>query len=218
MTTPNQCQFWDCTETIRRNYFLCSNHYPRYAQGAIDQCPECGTYKAANYEVCLNCYRQAQTAGTAAPSQDNAAPAAPDKLVERDDREFPTDKDADSFFVYILLLDGGEYYIGQTREIHERLHEHLNGMSQSTSGRSPKLQWFTEVPTRREAADLEQYLQELNINASRRREITRLVARFKQLAEQLDYTPHRSTAQTADREQRVPYGGVRPPSSQLRRQ
>ncbi len=70
MTTPNQCQFWDCKETIRRNYFLCSPHYSRYEAGMIDQCKSCGQYKDAKDDVCLNCY--GQTASAWASSRYNA--------------------------------------------------------------------------------------------------------------------------------------------------
>lgn len=206
MTTRNQCQFWDCNETIRRNYFLCSTHYAGHEAGTVNQCPMCGKYKDAEYEVCRNCYRQ--TASTPTPTRTQA--------VERDNREFPTDKDADRFFVYILLMNNGEYYVGQTREIHERLHEHRNNMTQSTKGREPKLQWFTTVPTRPEAADLEAELQKLNSNATGRREINRLIVDFKQLSEQLDYTPHQSLAQSTVQERRLPYGGVTPPSRRQR--
>ena len=206
MTTQNQCRFWDCTETIRRNYFLCSTHYPLYEARAIDQCPMCGKYKAVEYEVCLTCRRR--TSGAQTSSHVNTA--------QRDDREFPADKDADRFFVYILLMNNSEYYIGQTREIHERLHEHRNNMSQSTKDREPKLQWFTTVQTRSEAADLEAELQQLNSSAVGRREINRSIVDFKQLSDQLDYTPHRSQAQSTVQERRLPYGGVTPPSRRQR--
>ena len=302
MTTPNQCQFWDCAEIIRRNHFLCALHYEGYEMGLVNQCPSCGQYKDAEYDVCLVCYRQPaaapRTSASAAAPRAGASDAAlleelrglrrsmarrdglqefmvfsndtleqlatmrpataeamltvngvgPVKMerygadvlgvirasvsapsgresrrpaaaaattVERDNREFAADKDADRFFVYILLLNGpngGEYYIGQTREIDERMHEHLNGMSKSTAGREPKLQWFTTVDTRPEATALEQELERLNRHPADRRQITRLVADFKKLATHLDYTPHQSTAQPAERE-RLPYGGVSPPSS-----
>ena len=58
MTTPNRCQFWDCAEIIRRNHFLCALHYEGYEMGLINQCPSCGQYKDAEYDVCLVCYRQ----------------------------------------------------------------------------------------------------------------------------------------------------------------
>lgn len=136
--------------------------------------------------------------------------------MRRDDREFPADKDADRFFVYILLLNNGEYYTGQTREIHERLHEHRNNMSQSTRGKEPKLQWFTTVQTRNEAADLESELQQFNSNPAGRREINRLVVDFKKLVGELDYEPHQSATQNTVQERRLPYGGVTPPSRRPR--
>ena len=146
----------------------------------------------------------------------NRQPPQQRGIAQRDNREFPADKDADRFFVYILLMNGGQYYIGQTREIHERLHEHRNNMTQSTKGREPKLQWFTTVSTRREATDLEKELQKLNSSAVGRRAINRLIVDFKQLFEQLDYTPHQSQVQPTVQERRLPYGGVTPPSRRQR--
>lgn len=175
MTAPNQCQFWNHNEAIRRNYFLCSIHYAMYETGTIDRCPECMKYKEIRYEVCGKCHPSAASASTSSRAN----------IPSRDDRKFPTDSDADEFFVYVLTLDGGEYYVGQTREIHERLHEHRNDMSQSTKGRNPKLAWFTTVPTRKDAADLEQKLQQLNTNASSRRQITRMVVQFKRLVDEI---------------------------------
>ena len=302
MTTRNQCQFWNCNETIRRNYFLCSTHYAGYDNGDIDQCLACESYKDAKHDVCLNCYRQTASAwalpSSNAGRQDDRQvldeslfekmrvlrntlarannlqqymvfnndtlvematkrPTTPEAMlaisgvgsvkferfgwdflqmiqeqfeantqrrnqeelaqpgnVRRDNREFAADKDADRFFVYILLLNNGEYYIGQTREIHERLHEHRNNQTLSTKGKEPKLQWFTTVPTRSEAADLEVELQQFNSNPAGRREINRLIVDFKQLSDQLDYTPHQ--AQSTVQERRLPYGGVTPSSRRQR--
>jgi hypothetical protein len=69
MSTPNQCQFWDCPQTIPRNFFLCSTHYPKYESGAINKCPgpACGKYKDAEYDVCRDCY--GKTAQAWAPSR-----------------------------------------------------------------------------------------------------------------------------------------------------
>ena len=303
MTTPNQCQFWDCDETIRRAHFLCSTHYPGYLAGAIDQCQSCGQYKDAEYDVCMTCYRKTggaredhspvaqqraeyadealleelrslrrdlarehrlqefrvfenatlqemadtrpvtpaamlaihgvgtvkmerygwdflqviqRCAGVNAGMRSPPSSPLPAAAAQRDNREFAADKDADRFFVYILLMNNGEYYIGQTREIHERLHEHRNSMSQSTKGREPKLQWFTTVGTRKEAADLEAELQQLNSNPIGRREINRWVVDFKKLVDELDYNPHQSMAQPSVPERPMPHGGVAPPSSRRR--
>ena len=202
MTTRNQCQFWDCNESIRSDHYLCLNHYNRHIAGSINKCPACEKYKDAEFDVCRNCYRQAASAW--APKRANAG--------QQGNREFAADKDADRFFVYVLLMNNGRYYVGQTREIHERLHEHRNGMSYQTRGREPKLQWFTTVATRKEAADLEAELQRLNSNPAGRREINRWVVDFKKLADELDYEPHNATSARTVQERRRPYGGITPPT------
>ena len=227
MTSPNQCQFWDCDKTIPYDHFLCYDHWTELLEVEIDPCQACGLFKDVDYDVCGNCYRQTASAwsnqGYGAEPRGNRQsldealfeklrtlrnrlakangvqeymvfsndtlvematvhPTTPEALlaiygvgpakmerygpeflrlirdssgtntgrgdqppsprsgnVQRDDREFPADKDADRFFVYILLLNSGEYYVGQTREIHERLHEHRNNQNRSTKGKEPKL-------------------------------------------------------------------------------
>lgn len=317
MTTPNQCRFWNCDEIIRRDHFLCYDHYTGHQEGRIDECPQCDSYKGASYPVCRNCERQpaAPQRGFARPNAGIAEPearpyqpaAAPpgnanyaalleelrdlrrnlarthrlqdfmvfnnDTLeqmatirpttaeamqafsgvgqvkmerfgwdflrvinayvsppparesrrpaaaatVERDNREFASDKDADRFFVYILMQNDGEYYIGITSELRERLHEHRFNMSYSTAAKEPKLQWFTTVSTRAEAADLEVKLKRMASHPASRREINRWVTDFQELTGLLNYKPHQSTEQPAERE-RLPYGGVAPPSSRRGRQ
>lgn len=318
MTTPNQCRFWNCDEIIRRDHFLCHDHYTGRQEGRIDECPQCDSYKGASYPVCRNCERQPAapqrgfarpSAGiaepearpyqpaaappgnanyaalleelrdlrrnlarthrlqdfmvfsndtleqlaqirpaneremlaisgvgpvkmerfgwdflrvinayvSAPPARESRRPAAAAATVERDDREFAADKDADRFFVYILMQNDGEYYIGITSELRERLREHRFNMSYSTAAKEPKLQWFTTVRTRAEAADLEVKLKQMNSHPASRREITRWVTDFKELIEELDYDPYQPAAQPAERE-RLPYGGVAPPSSRRGRQ
>ena len=47
-------------------------------------------------------------------------------------------------FLYILKLEGGKYYVGQTNDIELRLQEHRDGLTQSTAGKNPKLVFFEE--------------------------------------------------------------------------
>lgn len=53
--------------------------------------------------------------------QQNPQPQPRANFAQRDDREFPADKDADRFFVYILLLNNGRILprtdAGDTREV-----------------------------------------------------------------------------------------------------
>ena len=124
MTTPNQCQFWSCDQTIRNGHFLCGEHYRQFTDGSINKCPSCGIYKFVRFDVCYNCYWQPTAA---------QASARPD-AARRGDRELTADQKANEFFVYILNLDGGEYYVGQTHELHERMLEHRNNMNRAAAG------------------------------------------------------------------------------------
>ncbi len=95
------------------------------------------------------------------------------------------DESADAFYVYILKLDNGLYYVGQTRELRERMLEHRDGAVISTAGKHPKLQYF-EVLSTREAAmsreiEIERILKKNN------REILRMITRFNDLVRELDF-------------------------------
>ena len=147
------------------------------------------------FPQCYNCHQPSDV-------QEGGAPTA----------EIEENHSTTEFFVYVLTLDGGAYYVGNTNDLHARLQEHRTNMSQSTKGRYPKLVWFTTVPTRSEAEDLEKELNNLNANTQTRREIHRMVVRFKHLVVELDYTPPNSEIENAIQERRLPYGGVTPPS------
>lgn len=93
---------------------------------------------------------------------------------------------ATKFFTYILKLEGGVYYVGQTRELRERLMEHRDGLVKTTSGKNPKLVWFTTVSSRKQSLALESELS--RVYKSNPREIRRIVRSFQDLVEQLDYS------------------------------
>ena len=95
------------------------------------------------------------------------------------------DETARSFYVYILKLDVGAFYVGQTRELRERMLEHRDGRTQSTAGRNPKLQYF-EILSSRESA----MTREVEIKAAvkgNNREILRMVTSFHDLVNELDF-------------------------------
>ena len=58
--TGRTCYFWDCEEPISRKYFLCYEHYDEYQEGLLDECEECGWWKYAKYDLCLDCEQQPQ--------------------------------------------------------------------------------------------------------------------------------------------------------------
>lgn len=94
------------------------------------------------------------------------------------------DEGRNKFYVYILKLDSGEFYIGQTRELRERMLEHKEGVTRSTAGEKPKLRYFEILPTREEAMLREHEIRILVKN--NRREIFRMITEFRDLILEVD--------------------------------
>lgn len=94
------------------------------------------------------------------------------------------DEGVNKFFVYILRLESGELYIGHTRELRERMLEHRDGITVSTAGKNPKLQYF-EILTTRESAMLREH-EIKKIIKSNRREIYRMINAFRELISEVD--------------------------------
>ena len=59
MPAPNICREQSCTEKVRRNYYLCREHWEESQEGVIDECPQCGVYKDAGYPLCIECNKEA---------------------------------------------------------------------------------------------------------------------------------------------------------------
>lgn len=94
------------------------------------------------------------------------------------------DEGSKKFFVYILKLDSGELYVGQTRELRERILEHKEGITPSTAGENPKLRYFEILSTRKEAMSREHEIKYLVKN--NRREIFRMITEFHALISEVD--------------------------------
>lgn len=93
------------------------------------------------------------------------------------------DANASYFYTYILRMDGGEFYVGHTRELPERLSEHRDNKVSTTKGKAPELVWFTELRTREEATKLEAELKQVrNVDE---RSIRRMIIRFQSLVREL---------------------------------
>ena len=189
MTSPNarsnQCVFWNCTVKVQRGHTFCYEHYQDALDGKIDQCPGCGRGKDSQYELCLDC-RNPSRAQSARPQPGRVNANRGRYRTEYSPAWDKADSSANQFYVYMLKLDGGEFYAGQTRELRERLSEHRDGRVKSTQGRNPKLVWFGILPTREAAASTEVELKKLI--DSNPREIRRMYLSFQDLARELDYT------------------------------
>ncbi len=78
-------------------------------------------------------------------------------------------------YVYILELDNGNYYIGQTYELESRLAQHKQGKTSSTKGLNPELVYFEDLIGKSNALEREQEVTILNATESGKREILNMI-------------------------------------------
>ena len=102
------------------------------------------------------------------------------------------------YYVYILRMDGGEFYVGQTNDLASRLAEHsIDAGAAATRGKRPELVWFSHTHDRDSAKQMEQRLQ--SALARSPLEIEQIVARFQDL---LDLVRPQKTLRELEQEQR----------------
>ena len=173
----NFCEYWSCTRRIRDDHFLCIERYDDWQEGFIDQCPSCGRFKDSSYELCLDCAQgrkpKQRKPTTKKPPSNQSYKLEHSKAWEK------ADKEAVRFFVYILKLSDGSFYVGQTRELRERMSEHRDNKTPSTAGKNPKLQFFAIMPDRKTATLAEVVLKKLV--DSNPRQIRRMIIGFQDL-------------------------------------
>jgi len=176
-TSVKNCRFYGCgdTFTAERGNAMCPIHMNALSTGLINLCPECKQYyKKSSYNICLDCYNKKR--GKLAKSQ-------------QQDEKFGWESHAvgvAEFYVYILKLNQGKFYVGQTRALRARMMEHRDGTTMSTTAQNPKLVWFTVLPTRTRALETEAEIKKLV--ASNPRKIREMVIDFSDIARELDYS------------------------------
>lgn len=178
-----QCIFWNCNTDIPSDHFMCRIHFTGLQEGKIDECAGCNRAKDKQYDLCLDCYNsrsaQRQQNGRADTKSSNKWYSK-----EYSPAWEKGDEAATEFFVYILKLDGGRFYVGQTRELRERISEHRDGNTKSTAGKNPKLVWFTALSSRDAATSMEAEMKKLV--DSNTREIRRMYVKFQDLIKEVD--------------------------------
>ncbi len=178
------CAYQDCNvRTSGNDHYLCSQHYLAARQGTITKCSKCSNFKPVRYPLCGDCF-----VGNSKPvGSRQTSPAISETstkyVVESSPAWERGDANSSYFYVYILRLANGEFYVGQTRELPERLSEHRDGRVASTKGKSPELVWFTELPSREEATKLEAELKQIRDHEERA--IRRMIVRFHSLVREL---------------------------------
>ncbi len=185
------CAHQGCNSpTSRPDHPLCRQHFHAAQYGLINKCSRCENFKPTKLPLCGDCFIGApKAAGGLKPAEGNQDKNTPGiarhkYAVESSPVWEAGDASATEFYVYILRLTGGRFYIGQTRELPERLSEHRDGRVASTKDRSPSLVWFTELPSREEAAKLEFELKQMRDRDERA--IRRMIVRFQSLVRELD--------------------------------
>ena len=122
-----QCARVGCVEFVSYDRPLCELHWQEFNEFRLSECAQCHRFDdmlldletvTEDVSLCFDCAR-----GVEVPVHDHGA-------VERP-----------SQYLYILTLDGGDYYLGQTGDLERQVEEHYHGQFPSTAGRHPQLVW-----------------------------------------------------------------------------
>jgi len=146
-SSRNKCKYWNCNRNIKPGHFLCPEHYERWQYYEIDKCPICGRYKDEEYDLCLDCRRKVNSKSkTKTPTTTNSKYS-----IEHSNKWRNQNKGDSQFFVYVLKLNDGKYYVGHTDNLRVRLTEHRDGKTKSTANKSFVLQYYEKLGTRKDA-------------------------------------------------------------------
>ena len=179
------CNHFECAESIPSEHYLCTPHWVQEQKGEIDECGNCGKFKSAEYEHCLPCkwaFSRSKRKADKSPRKTKVAESTPDYVLDAPDPRPRKDEDTAVFYVYLLSLSDGKFRPGLTNDLKSRVLEHNRGKTKDTSGKNPKLVWFSRVRTRSEAEAYEKYLEKL-CREENDRPVSRMVVEFLELRE-----------------------------------
>ncbi len=158
-----QCCFWKCSTTVEAGHSWCGQHYRAYRRGLLDECPGCGRGKERRYSTCLDC--------RAVPS---ALPVPEEHTGLFLDQEY---------YVFVLQLEDGRFFVESSRSPRLRLMEHRDGLVAETAGYYLQLVWFTALRSRNEAEALLASVRRLCWENPR--EMRRWILRFTDMVREL---------------------------------
>ena len=123
--------YCETTRGITYEKPLCYGHWKEFDRYFLSECGRCHWFTedvgfGSDEELCYQCFDRERRGFPPSPVYAHAE-------VERRIR-----------YLYILKLDGGSFYVGQTNSLEIRLQEHSDGVVASTRGKNPKLVWFEE--------------------------------------------------------------------------
>lgn len=195
MSTKQPCICWSCNKSATYEKPLCYSHWLEWEAWELEECTRCHwiyggddsvVYDTSGFEeefpfLCDNCLRitliemgrgQPWWGGRNAERR----PVLAHALLER-----PV------YYVYILKLSDGKFYIGQTTNLDVRLREHRDGQQSQTKDRDPKLVYFESfVGGREEVKNVEDELTRLNQSGAGRRRLREMIEKFRDPLRLLD--------------------------------
>ena len=127
MTTELLCAKIHCMVPVTYTRPLCYPHWKDFDRFYIHECEKCHRFDELVGEyagdddpsLCMDCYFDKEFVVHAHGP------------VEHQTR-----------YLYVLKLNDGKFYVGQTDDLEMRLREHQGNMTPSTKGKSPRLVWF----------------------------------------------------------------------------
>lgn len=165
---------WMCPKPATYDYPLCYEHWRWFNSFETEECERCHRFESVEdmlwrgddpVALCGDCLR-----GVIVPVYIHAP-------IERQTR-----------WLYILKMDNGRFYVGQTNDLEIRLGEHRDGETKSTAGQHPRLVWFESWLGNRDKLDEEEKrLTKLANNSPRA--IRRMVNEWQRPLRLLDLSP-----------------------------
>lgn len=122
MVISLQCAKTGCAEIASHGNTLCELHLQELDESHIAECEHCHNFfdislelgdAGGNAHLCVDCIGNMKT---------------PEHATQHN-------------HIYILTLDGGDFYIGQTANLGRQLKGHYDGNFHSTAGKNPQLVW-----------------------------------------------------------------------------
>ena len=142
MNNNVSCASIDCDKPATYDRPLCYRHWQKFDRFEIFECERCHRFDGQEWveedfpAFCWDC------------SRGKEVPVSVHGPVEYQ-----------THYLYILKLDDGAFYVGQTNDLELRLGEHQDGTTKSTTGKHPRLVWFeNRNGNRRELNEEEKWL------------------------------------------------------------
>jgi predicted GIY-YIG superfamily endonuclease len=118
MVVSLQCSKIGCIELVFYDQPLCEIHWHEFRESRLSMCERCHQYDYMSLAL--------------EPVIEDA-PLCAECRQEVQTGQYQ--------YIYILTLDGGDCYLGQTDDLERQVKEHYDRKIPSTAGRNPQLVW-----------------------------------------------------------------------------